>query len=109
LRFGVVGRAVMCKQFGRAAHRHKAAFQQIQGGLVLYASVSLRRVWGERAIAMCNALKRELGGVVEFTQPQDALFFLGCLVSAAGTSKDAGEFAGRGFKLHWRRNGELTK
>jgi len=42
---------------------------------------------------MGNALKRELGDAIEFTQPQGGLFFWARLTGANGKSKDAGEFA----------------
>jgi DNA-binding transcriptional MocR family regulator len=53
----------------------------------------VRKVYGERATAMGNALKRELGDAIEFTQPQGGLFFWARLTGANGKSQDAGEFA----------------
>ena len=55
--------------------------------------MQLRRVYGERALAMGAAVKRELGDAVEFTQPQGGVFFSARLTGAAGKIKDAGEFA----------------
>ncbi|HYF17831.1 MAG TPA: aminotransferase class I/II-fold pyridoxal phosphate-dependent enzyme, partial [Ramlibacter sp.] len=43
--------------------------------------------------AMGEALRRELGDAITFTQPQGGLFFWARLTGAAGKVKDAGEFA----------------
>jgi hypothetical protein len=44
---------------------------------------------------MGESLKRELGGAIEFKQPQGDLFFWARLTGASGKVKDAGEFAKR--------------
>jgi DNA-binding transcriptional MocR family regulator len=44
---------------------------------------------------MGQALTRELGDAVEFTQPQGGLFFWARLTGTGGKMKDAGEFAKR--------------
>ena len=57
------------------------------------AAVNVRKVYGERALAMGAALKRERGHAIEFTQPQDGLFFWARLTGAGGKTMDAAEFA----------------
>jgi DNA-binding transcriptional MocR family regulator len=51
---------------------------------------------------MGDALKRELGDAVEFTQPKGGLFFWARLTGAGGKVKDAGEFAKRAIEQGWR-------
>jgi DNA-binding transcriptional MocR family regulator len=55
----------------------------------------VREVYGERARAMGEALQRELGDAVAFTQPQGGLFFWARLTGAGGRLRDANEFARR--------------
>jgi 2-aminoadipate transaminase len=53
----------------------------------------VRKVYGERAQVMADALRREMGDAVTFTQPEGGLFFWARLTGAGGKMKDAGEFA----------------
>ena len=53
----------------------------------------VRKVYAERAAAMGQALKRELGDAIEFTQPQGGLFFWARLTGANGKMSDANAFA----------------
>ncbi|RZJ18336.1 MAG: PLP-dependent aminotransferase family protein [Haliea sp.] len=92
----LLARATMCKQFSDA---HTSTFAQATSAQYLKAGrmpatlAKVRKAYGERAIAMGNALKRELGDAIEFTQPQGGLFFWARLTGAGGRTKDAGEFA----------------
>ena len=60
--------------------------------------VNVRKVYGERARAMGDALTRELGDAIEFTQPEGGLFFWARLTGHGGKSQDAGEFAKRAIE-----------
>jgi DNA-binding transcriptional MocR family regulator len=58
----------------------------------------VRSVYAERAQAMGDALKRELGDALSFTQPQGGLFFWANLTGAGGKLKDGGELAKRAIE-----------
>jgi DNA-binding transcriptional MocR family regulator len=58
----------------------------------------VRQAYAERAQAMANALRRELGDAIEFTEPKGGLFFWARLTGAGGKVKDAGEFARRAIE-----------
>jgi 2-aminoadipate transaminase len=47
----------------------------------------VRKVYGERAQVMADALKREMGDAVTFTQPEGGLFFWAKLTGAGGRSR----------------------
>ena len=92
----LLAKATMCKQFSDA---HTSTFAQataahyLKAGRMPATLANVRKVYGERALAMGAALKRELGDAIEFTQPQGGLFFWVRLTGAGGKTKDAGEFA----------------
>jgi 2-aminoadipate transaminase len=92
----LLAKATMCKQFSDAhtsTFAQATAAQYLKAGRMPDTLTRVRKVYGERATAMGNALKRELGDAIEFTQPQGGLFFWARLTGANGKSKDAGEFA----------------
>jgi len=92
----LLAKATMCKQFSDAhtsTFAQATAAQYLKAGRMPDTLSRVRKVYGERATAMGNALKRELGDAIEFTQPQGGLFFWARLTGANGKSKDAGEFA----------------
>ena len=92
----LLAKATMCKQFSDAhtsTFAQATAAQYLKAGRMPETLSRVRKVYGERATAMGNALKRELGDAIEFTQPQGGLFFWARLTGANGKSKDAGEFA----------------
>src|SRR5512133_2588973 len=92
----LLAKATMCKQFSDA---HTSTFAQATAGQYLKSGrmpatlAKVRKAYGERAAAMGQALKRELGDAVEFAQPQGGLFFWARLTGAGGKIADAGEFA----------------
>jgi 2-aminoadipate transaminase len=92
----LLAKATMCKQFSDA---HTSTFAQATAGQYLKAGkmpatlARVRKVYGERAQVMADALKRELGDAVTFTQPEGGLFFWARLTGAGGKIRDAGEFA----------------
>ncbi|MES2245210.1 MAG: PLP-dependent aminotransferase family protein [Pseudomonadota bacterium] len=92
----LLAKATMCKQFSDAhtsTFAQATAAQYLKAGRMPATLARVRKVYGERAVAMGAALKRELGDAVEFTQPQGGLFFWARLTGAGGKTKDAGEFA----------------
>jgi 2-aminoadipate transaminase len=97
----LLAKATVCKQFSDA---HTSTFAQataahyLKAGRMPATLANVRKVYGERAVAMGAALKRELGDAVEFTQPQGGLFFWVRLTGAGGKIKDAGEFAKRAIE-----------
>jgi 2-aminoadipate transaminase len=92
----LLAKATMCKQFSDAhtsTFAQATAAQYLKAGRMPATLAKVRQVYGERALAMGKALKRELGDAVEFTQPQGGLFFWARLTGAGGKITDAGEFA----------------
>jgi 2-aminoadipate transaminase len=92
----LLAKATMCKQFSDAhtsTFAQATAAQYLKAGRMPGTLANVRKVYGERALAMGAALKRELGDAVEFSQPQGGLFFWARLTGAGGKTKDAGEFA----------------
>jgi DNA-binding transcriptional MocR family regulator len=97
----LLAKATMCKQFSDA---HTSTFAQATAAQYLKSGrrpATLRHVrqkYAERAHAMAEALQRELGDAIEFTEPQGGLFFWARLTGAGGKLKDAGEFARRAIE-----------
>jgi 2-aminoadipate transaminase len=92
----LLAKATMCKQFSDAhtsTFAQATAAQYLKAGRMPNTLKNVRKVYGDRALAMGAALKRELGDAIAFTQPQGGLFFWASLTGANGKSKDAGEFA----------------
>lgn len=92
----LLANAVMCKQFSDAhtsTFAQATAAQYLKAGRMPATLTHVRKVYGERAVAMGAALKRELGDAVAFEQPQGGLFFWAHLTGEGGKTKDAGEFA----------------
>jgi 2-aminoadipate transaminase len=93
--------ATMCKQFSDA---HTSTFAQataahyLKAGRMPATLANVRKVYGERARVMGEALTRGLGDAVEFTQPHGGLFFWARLTGKGGKIKDAGEFAKRAIE-----------
>ena len=92
----LLANAVMCKQFSDAhtsTFAQATAAQYLKAGRMPATLANVRKVYGERAAAMGDALERELGDAVAFEQPQGGLFFWARLTGEGGKLKDAGEFA----------------
>ena len=97
----LLAKATMCKQFSDAhtsTFAQATAAQYLKAGRMPATLDKVRRVYGERARAMGDALKRELGDAVEFTQPQGGLFFWARLTGKDGKNTDAGDFARRAIE-----------
>ena len=97
----LLANAVMCKQFSDAhtsTFAQATAAQYLKAGRMPATLGNVRKVYAERAKAMGEALRRELGDAVEFTQPQGGLFFWARLTGKDGKVLDAGEFAKRAIE-----------
>ncbi|MDO8388299.1 MAG: PLP-dependent aminotransferase family protein [Polaromonas sp.] len=97
----LLARATMCKQFSDAhtsTFAQATAAQYLKAGRMPATLAKVRKAYGERALAMGAALKRDLGDAIEFTQPQGGLFFWARLTGAGGKTQDAGEFAKRAIE-----------
>ena len=91
-------KATMCKQFSDAhtsTFSQATAAQYLKAGRMPATLAHVRKVYAERALAMGNALRRELGDAIEFVQPQGGLFVWARLTGAGGKVKDGGELAKR--------------
>ena len=97
----LLARATMCKQFSDA---HTSTFAQataahyLKAGRLPATLDTVRCVYGERAKTMGEALTRELGDALRFSQPQGGLFFWANLTGAAGKLKDGSELAKRAIE-----------
>ncbi len=97
----LLARATMCKQFSDA---HTSTFAQataahyLKAGRLPATLNHVRSVYAERAKTMGEALKRELGDALTFTQPQGGLFFWANLTGAGGQLNDGSELAKRAIE-----------
>jgi DNA-binding transcriptional MocR family regulator len=55
----------------------------------------VRKVYAERATAMCNGLRKELGDAISFVPPQGGLFVWARLTGAGGKVSNGAELAKR--------------
>ena len=97
----LLGKATMCKQFSDAhtsTFAQATAAQYLASGRMPGTLAKVRRVYGERAAAMGDALRRELGEGVEFVQPRGGLFIWARLTGANGKLADGGELARRAIE-----------
>jgi DNA-binding transcriptional MocR family regulator len=97
----LLARATMCKQFSDAhtsTFAQATAAQYLKSGRMPQTLRTVRETYAERARAMADALKQELGDAIEFTAPQGGLFFWARLTGAGGRIQDAGEFAKRAIE-----------
>ena len=91
-------RAVMCKQFSDAntsTFAQATAAQYLKAGHMPATLAQVRQVYAERAQAMGDALRKELGDAVTFVAPQGGLFLWVKLTGARGQLQDANVFAQR--------------
>jgi DNA-binding transcriptional MocR family regulator len=97
----LLARATMCKQFSDAhtsTFAQATAAQYLKAGRMPATLDTVRRVYGERAQAMGEALRREMGDALRFTQPQGGLFFWANLTGAGGKVKDGNALAQRAIQ-----------
>ncbi len=94
----LLAKATMCKQFSDAhtsTFAQATAAQYLKAGRMPATLARVRHVYAERATTMGQALKRELGGAIEFVQPQGGLFIWARLTGAGGKVADGAELAKR--------------
>ena len=94
----LLSKATMCKQFSDAhtsTFAQATAAQYLKAGRMPATLAHVRQVYAERALAMGNALRKDLGAAIEFVQPQGGLFVWARLTGAGGKIKDGAEFAKR--------------
>ena len=97
----LLGKATMCKQFSDA---HTSTFAQATAAQYLKADrmpgtlAHVRKVYAERAQAMGDALRKELGDAIEFVQPQGGLFVWARLTGAGGKVADGNVLAKRAIE-----------
>ncbi len=94
----LLAKATMCKQFSDAhtsTFAQATAAQYLKAGRMPATLANVRRVYAERALAMGNALRRDLGDAIDFVQPQGGLFVWARLTGANGKIGNGAEFAKR--------------
>ncbi len=92
----LLAKATMCKQFSDAhtsTFAQATAAQYLKAGRMPATLQRVRQVYAERALAMGNALRQELGDALEFAQPQGGLFVWARLTGAGGKLTDGNVFA----------------
>ncbi len=94
----LMANAVMCKQFSDAHTSNLTqaiAAQYLSLGRMDVALGKVRSTYAQRAQTMADALRRELGDAIAFSQPQGGMFFWTRLTGAGGKEQDAAAFAKR--------------
>ena len=97
----LLAKATMCKQFSDAhtsTFAQATAAQYLKAGRMPATLANVRRVYAERALAMGDALRRDLGDAISFTQPGGGLFVWARLTGHGGKIADGNEFAKRAIE-----------
>jgi 2-aminoadipate transaminase len=97
----LLANATMCKQFSDAhtsTFAQATAAQYLKAGRMPATLANVRKVYGERARVMGDALRRELGSAIEFVQPQGGLFVWARLTGAGGKVNNGNELAQRAIE-----------
>ena len=97
----LLGKATMCKQFSDAhtsTFAQATAAQYLKAGRMPATLANVRKVYAERAQAMGDALRKELGDAIEFVQPQGGLFVWARLTGAGGKVADGNVLAKRAIQ-----------
>ena len=97
----LLGKATMCKQFSDAhtsTFAQATAAQYLKAGRMPATLAHVRKVYAERAQAMGDALRKELGDAIEFVQPQGGLFVWARLTGAGGKVTDGNVLAKRAIE-----------
>ena len=94
----LLAKATMCKQFSYAhtsTFAQATAAQYLKAGRMPATLAKVRTVYAERAQAMGNALRHDLGDAIDFVQPQGGLFVWARLTGAGGKVADGNVLAKR--------------
>ncbi|MBL8364098.1 MAG: PLP-dependent aminotransferase family protein [Comamonas sp.] len=97
----LLAKATMCKQFSDAhtsTFAQATAAQYLKAGRMPATLAHVRKVYAERAQAMGDALRSDLGDAIEFVQPQGGLFVWARLTGAGGKVVDGNVFAKRAIE-----------
>ncbi len=97
----LLGKATMCKQFSDAhtsTFAQATAAQYLKAGRMPATLAHVRKVYAERAQAMGDALRSDLGDAIEFVQPQGGLFVWARLTGAGGKVADGNVLAKRAIE-----------
>ncbi len=97
----LLGKATMCKQFSDAhtsTFAQATAAQYLKAGRMPATLAKVRKVYAERAQAMGDALRKDLGDAIEFVQPQGGLFVWARLTGAGGKVADGNVLAKRAIE-----------
>ena len=97
----LLGKATMCKQFSDAhtsTFAQATAAQYLKAGRMPATLANVRKVYAERAQAMGDALRKELGDAIEFVQPQGGLFVWARLTGVGGKVQDGNVLAKRAIE-----------
>jgi 2-aminoadipate transaminase len=97
----LLGKATMCKQFSDAhtsTFAQATAAQYLKAGRMPGTLAKVRKVYAERAQAMGDALRKELGDAIEFVQPQGGLFVWARLTGVGGKVADGNVLAKRAIE-----------
>lgn len=97
----LLAKATMCKQFSdahtsnltQATAAHYLTLNRLDATLAV-----VRKTYAQRAAAMAESLRRELGSAIAFNRPQGGMFFWARLTGANGGSADASAFAQRAIE-----------
>lgn len=94
----LLGKATMCKQFSDAhtsTFAQGTAAQYLKAGRMPATLAKVRAVYAERAQALGDALRKDLGDAIDFVQPQGGLFVWARLTGAGGKVADGNVLAKR--------------
>ena len=94
----LLARATMCKQFSDAhtsTYTQATAAHYLRAGRLPATLAKVRAVYAERAQAMAQALRQDVGDALDFVPPQGGLFVWARLTGAGGKPTHAAEFAQR--------------
>lgn len=97
----LLAKATTCKQFSDAhtsTFAQATAAQYLKAGRMPATLAKVRKVYAERAQAMGDALRKELGDAIEFVQPQGGLFVWARLTGAGGKVADGNVLAKRAIE-----------
>ena len=97
----LLAKATMCKQFSDAhtsTFAQATAAQYLKAGRMPATLARVRAVYAERAQAMGDALRKDLGDAIAFVRPQGGLFVWARLTGAGGKVADGNVFAKRAIE-----------